>query len=186
MQNQKLRQSYSDLQSSVGNTQSEVLQLRQAVGQNAEVLAAVVSLLGQETVQAEILRLRDESQAKQEAALAENTKTLIDAGVLKPAETLDLKDGFGVGQNTEKATGKAARVQFEGASINPENQEKFAGKKPGDVIDLGTTSLALTEVYTIDRERATAWQAEQQKAFEDSAKVASPEALDAAPAPAQA
>jgi hypothetical protein len=191
MQNQKLRSSYSDLQTSVGNIQSELLQVRSAVSQNAEVLAAVISLLGQDSVQAEITRLRDEAQAKQEAALVENTKTLIEAGVLKTAETLDMKDGFGVGQNTDKAEGKTSRVQFEASSINPDNQPKFAGKKVGDVIDLGTTSLALTEVYVIDRERATAWQAEQQKAFEEGVKASkaateAPVEAAAAPAPAQA
>jgi ssDNA-binding replication factor A large subunit len=163
MQNKKLRQSYEELQAIVGTLQQESIGLRQVQSGNAEVLAAIVSLLGEQSVQSEMERLRQERQDAAEAQMAAGVQVLAEAGVLKTlAETVQGALVVGVDTN---ADGRKRRVQFElkEAIVPGDILPKFIGKKVGDVVVNNGVSLTITEIYEIDKARAAEFQREQQE-----------------------
>lgn len=155
----KLRQSYAELNQSVERLSGQVRQLQQVIASNAEVLSAVVSILGEDTVTAEVARLAQERQQKQEEQMAAGVKMLVDAGVLKPAAVTG-EDTLVVGAET-LTSGQLRRVQFEGRAISVELREKFYGKKPGDTVENNGFTMTVTEVYTVDKARAAEYQQEQ-------------------------
>jgi hypothetical protein len=159
-QEKKLRQSYAELQAQVAQLSAVLQQVQQAFSGNAEVLSAVVSLLGEDSVTQELERLRSERQQKQEDQMAEGVKTLLDAGVLRTTETVS-EDSLVVGFDT-LPNGKQRRVQFEARAVPEDLRPKFYGKKAGEAIENNGTTLTVTEVYTVDKVRAAEYQKEQQ------------------------
>lgn len=179
MSNQKpaLRQSYEEVRSIVASLQQEMAGLRQAVGGNAEVLSAVISLLGESSVQAEMERLRQERQDAQEAQMAASIKVLLEAGVVKPLpETV--VDALVVGTDTTP-DGKSRRTQFRlNTQTVPEDiLPKFLGKKPGDTVENNNVKMTIVEVYEVDKDRAKAFQEEQQKKALEAAQAAAEPAV---------
>lgn len=171
-QEKRLRQSYEGLQSAVVGLQNLVNNLRQAVSSNAEVLSAIVSLLGEGSVQGEMERLRQEAQDRQESQMAAGVRALIDARVLKPVAEVALNNLI-VGTDVNP-DGKTRRVQFElkenlvPADVLP----KLIGQKPGFSIVNNGVKLTIVEAYEIDKVRAAEYQVEQAKASQEAAAKA--------------
>jgi hypothetical protein len=186
-EHKKLRQSYEELQNSVASIQATIQQIGQAfgqlqkyVGQNAEVLSAVVSVLGENLVQDELLRLRKERQDAQEAAQTKNVKELVDAGVLVVAETVT-PESFIVGQDAFK-DGNVRRVQFEVSGLAEEDKKKYVGLKAGGKVETEQVTMTVTEVYVIDQAKAVEYAKAQQEKLAPKPPPAPPVEVQAAAA----
>ena len=158
MQGKKLRQSYQELQKAVGQLDAQAFEVRQAMAANVEVLTAIVSLLGEESVTAEILRLRQERQDQQETEMGNGVKLLADARVLQPVEE-STEDTLIVGADVG-ADSKTRRAQFEVRAIAADIRGKFVGKRVGDVVEHNNATLTVTEIYRVDKARAVEYQQE--------------------------
>lgn len=171
-QGKKLRQSYDELNHSVTSLQNEILALRQTAANTSNVLAALVSLLGEDSVQAEIERMAQEQRLAQESQMAAGVKMLVDANVLKPVAESALGNLI-VGVDTG-SDGKNRRVQFElkDTVVPTDIMPKFLAQKPGSVIENNGVTMTITEVYEIDRARATEFQAEMAKKAQEAATAA--------------
>lgn len=162
MAEKKMSEQLKDLNAAVTQLQQGDFQVRQAFGQFNENLQAVISLLGEESVAAEIGRLRQERQDKQEGEMAAGITALVAEKVLVPvaevgAETLVIGTDTG-------PDGRTRRVQFETRAIPPEMLPQFIGKKPGESVTNNGVTLTVTEVYTVDKAAAAAFQQKQQAA----------------------
>lgn len=169
----KLRQSYEELMNSVAGLsnvvnqlQKDVLGIRQVFANNAKVLAAIVSLLGEESVQGEMDRMVQEQQAAQDAQLEAGIKELVNANVLKPVAETALGT-LVVGSDTD-ASGHTRRVQFEikEGVVPSDVLPKFLAKKPGEVIENNGVKMTIVEVYEIDRAKAAEFHADLAKKAE--------------------
>jgi len=175
----KLRQSYQELQVAVQQIQQEVMGLRQAFTGSAEVLAAIISVLGEETVQAEMNRLRQEAQAKAEGDAAASVKVLVDRGVLVPTAEIG-ENTLVVGQDA-LVDGSVKRVQFEARGIKPEFRSVFIGKKVGEQVTNNGVTFTVVEVYNIDMAKAAELQMAQQQAQQMNGGVAVGQVVEALP-----
>lgn len=176
--NKNLRQSYEELQAAVINSSQAILALRQAIANNAEVLSAIVSLLGEQTVSAEMRRIAQERQAAEDAQKIAGVAEMVKVGVFQPVpETIV---GAVVIGTDALPDGRAHRFQFELRSppMSPEAMERFTGKKVGDVVDFNDVKATITEIYVIDHARVASYQAEQtakaQEAMLAAQQAASP------------
>jgi hypothetical protein len=193
MQNQKLRTTLTETQADVASLKNDFMGMRQAVIQHSRILKAVISLLGEESLKAEVERMDAEEQAQAEAQQAEGIKAMTEQGILKAVEASTVKS-FIVGQDTFDAvegqpTRRPQRVQFELAQIKPELQANYLGKKVGDVIEGGGGRFTITEVYDIDVVKAVENAQKQvaaQQAAAAAASQASAPAPEVTPAPAEA
>jgi hypothetical protein len=190
MQNQKLRTTLTETQADVASLKNDFMGLRQAVIQHSRILKAVISLLGEESLKAEVERMDAEEQAQAEAQQAEGVKAMVEQGILKPIEASTVKS-FIVGQDTFEAvegqpTRRPTRVQFELAQIKAELQANYLGKKAGDVVTAPGGKFTITEVYDIDVVKAVENSQKQVAAQQAAAAAAAAPAPEVTPAPAEA
>lgn len=181
---QALRQQTKDLAGFVTNlakqSQDELNKLHNTIRQQNEVIAGLVRAVGRDLVQSAMNEMRDEAKAELLKKQVEGVKTMVEKGILVPSEFVE-QPGFIVGTD-EFADGSEKRVQFETATLNPEFQTLYIGKKVGDVIQGAKgTKLHITEVYRIDQAAADKLM-ESDEAAEAAKKAAAQPAADAEPA----
>jgi hypothetical protein len=86
-------------------------------------------------------------------------KLLVSEGVLVPTAEVTA-ESLNVGTDSG-ADGHIRRVQFETRAVPAEMQASFIGKKPGESVVNNGVTLTVTEVYSIDKVAAAAYQAKQ-------------------------
>jgi hypothetical protein len=162
MSQKKLSELAKEFTVDIAQLKQSDFQVRQAFISQNETLRAVVSLLGEESVTAEIQRLRQEAQDKQESEMAAGIKMLVGEGVLVPTAEVGATT-LNVGTDSAP-DGSLRRVQFETRSIPEEVRPQFIGKKPGESVTNNGVTLTITEVYSIDKAAAAAFQQKQNAA----------------------
>jgi hypothetical protein len=117
-----------------------------------EVLNALISIIGRDSVAVEIEKLRKERKEQQEKQQIESFEFLKSNGVLVPVETVDLETVI-VGTDTLQ-DGSSNRVQFDLENISKEFMPLYISKKVGDVVEGNGAKLTITELYKIDKVKA--------------------------------
>jgi hypothetical protein len=169
----------------VKQTNEALNQLGGRVDQMAEVLNAVVQVLGVDSVDAMIKETRETIKAQAEAQQADGVKQLVDKRIFVPAQ-LVTADGFIVGSDVA-ADGAERRVQFEMTQIGKEFLSLYTDKRVGDTIESNGAKLVIKELYTIDKVRYAEVVAEEKKKDEEAKKAAEapvPPVVNAPPPPA--
>ena len=111
MQNQKLRTTLTETQAQVAGMSNDIQGIKNALVQHSEVLAAIIAILGEDTVTGEIDRLRAQRQAQQEQQQADGVKKLVEQGILK-VTTSQSESGtiVGKGNGSDSFTADMKRV----------------------------------------------------------------------------
>lgn len=141
----------------VGQIQQSFGRIDQQFAKNSELLAAIVEIVGEETIVAKINERQAARDAKAAAEAEAGVKALLDKGTLVRVETIG-EETLIVGRDVD-ADGKVlgpGRAQVAFKDLKPEFREKLKGGKVGSKVvtsedeDKGVTqTFEVTELYEL-------------------------------------
>lgn len=152
-QNQKLRDQTQDNSKYLIALNKKLDQVVVHLAQHGETLAAIVSVLGENTIETKINELRNSRRQNRELELEKIVQTTVDKGLIQlaPDSAVIDENSFIVGDEISQ-DGSSSRVQYELKSLDADGQSRYLGKKVGDEITKQgfPTKIVVRQIFVIN------------------------------------
>ena len=186
-ENKKLREQTREQGQYLAAINRKLDQVVARLAHHGETLAAIVSHLGEDVVQAKMEDLKAKRREKHEAELAASVQFMLDNGLATESAEGALvgPDSFVVGDEVSP-DGTKVRIQNELKRLDQAGQARYIGKKVGDEVTAPgfPTKVVIRAIYAIDMVKVQEFAA-QKKAEAQAAALTAAVAPPATAQPAQ-